>query len=408
MTMNKKNPFFLKSYFLVALLAVSLASFLYIQDIIFKLEETSLMQSRIFARFTSDMFTKNGQNLTDEIIFEEIIQNIKFPIIVTDSLDNPVAWRNIGYLDTIFSLDENHKYQADIRRMISRLDNENKPVEIKYNDRVFAIAHMGVDPLYKRLQFAPFFQIIVSSIFVLIGIYGFLFYKKSEENIIWAGMAKETAHQIGTPLTSLKAWVQILKDKNIDGRIVSGISEDSNRLEIIANRFNKIGSPLTIELVDINQEIEEIIKYFKSRAPQSEGHRIEFVFKSDRRLLVPIDKDLFKWSIENLIKNSMDALKESKNGEILIETRADQNKAVIKVSDNGNGIEKKNLEKIFEVGFSTKKYGWGIGLPLSKKIIEEFHKGKLVLEYTMAGKGTRFAIILPTKTQENEEENSLD
>jgi signal transduction histidine kinase len=292
--------------------------------------------------------------------------------------------------------------------MISRLDNENKPVEIKYNDRVFAIAHMGVDPLYKRLQFAPFFQIIVSSIFVLIGIYGFLFYKKSEENIIWAGMAKETAHQIGTPLTSLKAWVQILKDKNIDGRIVSGISEDSNRLEIIANRFNKIGSPLTIELVDINQEIEEIIKYFKSRAPQSEGHRIEFVFKSDRRLLVPIDKDLFKWSIENLIKNSMDALKESKNGEILIETRADQNKAVIKVSDNGNGIEKKNLEKIFEVGFSTKKYGWGIGLPLSKKIIEEFHKGKLVLEYTMAGKGTRFAIILPTKTQENEEENSLD
>ena len=408
MTMNKKNPFFLKSYFLVALLAISLASFLYVQDIIFKLEETSLMQSRIFARFTSDIFKKDGQKLTDEIIFEEIIQNIKFPIIVTDSLGNPVAWRNLGYLDTVFSVEGNPKYQADIRRQINRLDNENKPVEIKYNENVFAVVHMGVDPLYKRLQFAPFFQIIISSLFVLVGIYGFLFYKKSEENIIWAGMAKETAHQIGTPLTSLKAWVQILKDRNIDSRIVNGLNEDSLRLEIIANRFNKIGSPLTIELVDLNREIEEIIKYFKVRTPHSDAHNIDFTFKSNRNLFIPIDKDMFRWAIENLVKNSIDTLKDKKNGEITIETIFDQNKAVIKISDNGTGIEKKNLEKIFEVGFSTKKYGWGIGLPLTKKIIEEFHKGKLVLEYTMAKQGTRFVITLPANNSLNEKENSLD
>ncbi|MDD3803272.1 MAG: HAMP domain-containing sensor histidine kinase [bacterium] len=398
--MNKKNPFFLKSYFLVALLAVSLASFLYIQDIIFKLEETSLMQSRIFARFTSEVFTKNGQKLTDEIIFEEIIQNIKFPIIVTDSLENPVAWRNLGYLDTVFSLEGNPSYQADIRRIIGRLDSENKPIELKYNENVFAIVHTGVDPLYKRLQFAPFFQIIVSAVFVLVGIYGFLFFKKSEENIIWAGMAKETAHQIGTPLTSLKAWVQILKDRKVDEKIVNGINEDSVRLEIIANRFNKIGSPLTIELADVNREISEIIKYFESRAPHSTKQSVSFVFDGNGELLVPVDKDLFKWSIENLVKNSMDALTGIKSGEIRIETKLEQSRALIRVSDNGTGIEKKNLEKIFEVGFSTKNYGWGIGLPLSKKIIEEFHRGKLVLEYTMTGKGTRFAVTLPLTRQE--------
>ncbi|MGE3062674.1 MAG: PAS domain-containing sensor histidine kinase [bacterium] len=405
--MKRKNPFFLKSYFLVALLAVSLASFLYIQDIIFKLEETSLMQSRIFARFTSEVFTKNNQKLTDEIIFEEIIQNIKFPIVVTDSLENPVAWRNLGYLDTVFSLDENPTYQADIRRIIGRLNSENKPLELKYNDKVFAIVYTGVDPLYKRLQFAPFFQIIVSAIFVLVGIYGFLFYKKSEENIIWAGMAKETAHQIGTPLTSLKAWVQILRDRKVDEKIVSGINEDFMRLEIIANRFNKIGSPLTIELADINKEISEIIKYFESRAPHAENHKVTFNFIGGGEILVPVDKDLFKWSVENLVKNSMDALAGRKNGEISIETKQEQTRVMIKVSDNGVGIEKKNLEKIFEVGFSTRNYGWGIGLPLSKKIIEEFHRGKLVLEYTMTGKGTRFAIALPLTRQDNEKENTL-
>lgn len=406
MSMKRKNPFFLKSYFLVALLAVSLASFLYIQDIIFKLEETSLMQSRIFARFTSDIFAKNGQRLTDEIIFEEIIKNIKFPIVVTDSTDNPVAWRNLGYLDTVFSIEESPGYQADIRRIISRLDSENKPIELMYNDKVFAIVHTGVDPLYKRLQFAPFFQIIVSAIFVLVGIYGFLFYKKSEENIIWAGMAKETAHQIGTPLTSLKAWVQILKDKKVDEKIVNGINEDSVRLEIIANRFNKIGSPLTIELADVNREIAEIIKYFESRAPHSGSRKVTFSMHSSGELLVPVDKDLFKWSVENIVKNSIDALTDRKNGEIIIETKLESNRAVIKISDNGAGIEKKNLEKIFEVGFSTKKYGWGIGLPLSKKIIEEFHKGKLVLEYTMAGKGTRFAVTLPLN-KGDEKKNTL-
>lgn len=406
--MTRRNPFFLKTYFLVALLAVSLASFLYMQDIIFKLEETSLMQSRIFARFTTNLLSENSSANTEDIIFEEIIKNIKFPIVVTDSLSVPITWRNIGYMDTVFSDKLSQKDRVELERIINRLDNEKKPLEMKYNDRIFAVIHLGEDPLYKRLQFAPFFQIIVSSIFILIGIYGFLFYKKSEDNIIWAGMAKETAHQIGTPLTSLRTWAHLLKDKNIEKNISEGIEEDILRLEIISTRFNKIGSPLTIELIDIKEEIADIIQYFQKRTPQTGKHKIDLSFSNFGKCPVPVDKDLFKWAVENLIKNSIDALKNVNDGFIKITLSSDQNRVMIRVSDNGAGIEKKNLEKIFEIGFSTKKYGWGIGLPLTKKIIEEFHFGKLVLEQTMLNSGTTFVITLPKNAKKDEKKNSVD
>ncbi|HAF07350.1 MAG: HAMP domain-containing sensor histidine kinase [bacterium] len=395
-----KNPFFFKTYFFVALIVVSLASFLFIQDIVFKLEEKSLIQSRIFAKFTTGIF--ENQSNAEEIIFEEIIKNISFPIVITDTTGYPISWRNVGYLDTVFEIEKNPKYLSDLKKIVQKLDGEKKPIELVYDSKVLAIIHMGEDPLYKKLQFAPFFQVIVSTVFLLIGIYAFLLYRKSEDNIIWAGMAKETAHQIGTPLTSLKTWIYMLDEKkNFDKNIIEGIKEDCLRLETVSNRFNKIGSSPVFELTSLNETIKEIASYFAKRVPQEGKNTVSIEISLDKDEHIPIDMELFKWAIENIIKNSIDALKNSNEGKIKIETKNEKNRILIRIIDNGIGIERKNIEKIFNIGFTTKKFGWGLGLPLSKKIIEDFHKGKLILERTVFNDGTTFLIILDKDEKKN-------
>lgn len=402
--MKNRNPFFLKSYFLVALIAIALASFLYIQDIIFKLEETSVMQTRIFARFSSNL--GDDANI-DEIIFEEIIKKIRFPVIVTDTTGMPVAWRNIGKYDKYFQRDLTEDDMLEMDKIVHQLDRENQPVEIKFNDRILAVVHYGEDSLYKRLQFAPFFQLLVAALFLIIGVYGYMLYRRSEENFIWAGMAKETAHQIGTPLSSLYGWLEIMKTENIDSKLINGLEEDAKRLDVIATRFNKIGSPLAIELVNVNEMMQDTIDYFSKRVPSRGTKRITFEYKPTPGCFVPCDRELLKWSFENLIRNSIDALRGREDGRIDITTEILKHQIKITVKDNGRGIEKKNMEYIFNAGFSTKEHGWGIGLPLTKKIIEEFHKGKLYLEYTMKDQGTMFSILLP-RGQKDETENTVD
>lgn len=395
-----KNPFFFKTYFFVALIVVSLASFLFIQDIIFKLEEKSLIQSRIFAKFTTGI--SEDQSNAEQIIFEEIIKNISFPIVITDTTGYPLSWRNVGYLDTVFEIESNPKYLSDLQKIVEKLDGEKRPIELVYNSKVLAVIHMGEDPLYKKLQFSPFFQVIVSTIFLLIGIYAFLLYRKSEDNIIWAGMAKETAHQIGTPLTSLKTWIYMLDEKkNVEKNILEGIKEDCSRLETVSNRFNKIGSNPVFELTSLNETIEEIASYFKKRVPQEGKNIVSIETSLDTDEQIPVDRELFKWALENMIKNSIDALKNSTEGKIKIETKNEKNRILIRIKDNGIGIERKNIEKIFNIGFTTKKFGWGLGLPLSKKIIEDFHKGKLILERTVVNDGTTFLIILDKDEKKN-------
>ena len=375
------------------MITVALASFLYVQDIIFKLEENAKSQTRIFARFSSDL-TETGN--ADEIIFEEVISKISFPIIVTDENNMPVAWRNVGKFDQIFPGNLSDEDKIEMDRIISKLDRENTPIEIKYQNKILGIVHYGEDALYKRIQFAPFFQLIVSVIFLVLGIYGYVMYRKSTENYIWGGMAKETAHQIGTPLSSLFGWIEILKSENIDSKLVDGINEDAQRLNVIAKRFNKIGSPLTIELINLDEIVSEVINYFRKRVPSLSRNKIDIIYINSEQCNVTGDRELIKWSFENLIKNSIDALKNSENGRIEVVTERKGRFVETRISDNGRGIERKHIDSIFNAGFTTKSRGWGIGLPLTKKIIEEFHKGRLKLDYTEKNMGTSFIIKLPS------------
>lgn len=402
--MRGKNPLFLKTYFLFAMIIVAIASFLYVQDIIFKLEENAKAQTRIFAKFSS---TLTSESNADEIIFEEVISKIAFPIIVTDIDGNPVAWRNVGKYDNVFPGEMTEADKAGLLRETSRLDRDNTPIEIKYHDQILGIVHYGEDPLFKRIQFAPFFQLIVSVIFLVLGIYGYVMYRKSSENYIWGGMAKETAHQIGTPLSSIFGWIELLRTENTDEKITEGLQEDAKRLDVIAKRFNKIGSPPAIELLSLDEIMTDVTMYFRARVPSLSRNRIEINYEKCPDCFIKADRELIKWSFENLIRNSIDALKEMKGGIISIKAEKRGNTIDINIEDNGRGIEKKHMESIFNAGFSTKSRGWGIGLPLTKKIIEEFHNGKLKLHFTQKNKGTCFVISLPAG-EVNEAKNTVD
>lgn len=402
--MRGKNPLFLKTYFLFAMIIVAIASFLYVQDIIFKLEENAKSQTRIFAKFSS---TLTSESNADEIIFEEVISKIAFPIIVTDTDGNPVAWRNVGKYDNVFPGEMTEEDRADLLREISRLDRDNNPIEIKYHDKILGIVHYGEDPLYKRIQFAPFFQLIVSVIFLVLGIYGYVMYRKSMENYIWGGMAKETAHQIGTPLSSIFGWIELLKAEHADSTITKGLQEDAKRLDVIAKRFNKIGSPPSIELLKLDDIMMEVTQYFRSRVPSLSRNKIEINYEQCPDCFIKADRELIKWSFENLMRNSIDALKDMNGGQIAIHAKKEGSAVEISIEDNGRGIERKHMESIFNAGFSTKSRGWGIGLPLTRKIIEELHNGRLKLLFTQKNKGTCFVIILPAG-EGNETKNTLD
>jgi len=206
-------------------------------------------------------------------------------------------------------------------------------------------------------------------------------------NKLWAGMAKETAHQIGTPLSSLIGWLEIMKADNVDETIVSEIEKDINRLQTITDRFSKIGSEPVLEIKDIVQETKETFDYLQSRFSK----QIEFSFKAPKNpLLVSFNPALHSWTIENLVKNAIDAMKG--RGKLALVIKEDGNFVKIKVSDTGKGIPKKEFKKVFEPGFTTKKRGWGLGLSLTKRIVEDYHKGKIKVSESEVGKGTSMQI----------------
>lgn len=244
----------------------------------------------------------------------------------------------------------------------------------------------------------PYIGIGVVGLFILIGFLGFRSIQRSEEQFIWVGMSKETAHQIGTPLSSLMGWLEILRAKRMDElteKTLLEMEKDIERLNKVTARFSQIGSKADLKEVNVASVISEVVKYFQRRLPQW-GKKVKIVehYHSDSK--VPINRDLFEWVIENLMKNSLDAL-EKGVGKIEVqvgEMKNGKHRVYIDISDNGRGIETKNRRVIFKPGYSTKKRGWGLGLSLAKRIIEDYHNGKLLIKETKAGQGTTMRIIL--------------
>lgn len=309
----------------------------------------------------------------------QIIQTANIPIIVTekDSIINQV---NIE--------DDILKDKTKLRAFLQRLKNQNDPIVMKISEGRTHNLYYGDSSLLNKLKYYP---IALLFIIFLFGAVVYNFYKSTKmatQNKLWAGMAKETAHQIGTPLSSLIGWLEIMKADNVDETTVSEIEKDINRLQTITERFSKIGSEPVLETKDIVEETKNSFDYLKSRFSK----QVEFTFSAPKNpILVSINPALHSWTIENLMKNAIDAMKGRGKLKIMIEKEGQNIK--INVIDSGKGIPKNQYRRVFEPGFTTKKRGWGLGLSLTKRIVEEYHNGKIKVAHSEIDKGTTMQIL---------------
>ena len=326
-----------------------------------------------------------------------ITGNQNIPLILVDESDSILEYRNMLYqtkLDS-FLVDLNIKKEKVITHSFLRKElehikaNGDTPIEINFaGDKQWIYYKDSV--LLNRLRYYPVYQLGFIGLFMLIAYLTFSSQRKSEQNQVWAGMAKETAHQIGTPLSSLMAWVELLKNKKGDENILIEMRKDIGRLETITDRFSKIGSKTDLELVNLVVVIEQAIHYLKARLPE------KIIFKLEMPkdpILISVNKVLLEWVIENLCKNATDAM--HGKGKISIHIEDEDHQATILITDTGKGIEKSLSKTIFKPGVTSKKRGWGLGLSLAKRIIEQYHNGKIYVKNSQQEKGTTFCISLP-------------
>jgi signal transduction histidine kinase len=379
-------------------LVISFGTLYYTNQLVKKLQNKEKEIVELYAKGIEYVANSNNPDADITFLFENIIQPIDFPMILTDSEDNPnlkdkSSIRNIE-IDTSLSEEQIENY---LRNLISEFDQIHTPINVVYQDSIILTRiHYGNSELITQLQYYPYIQIGIAAVYILLAYFGFSYVKRSEQKNIWVGMAKETAHQYGTPISSLMGWLEMLKMNYNDPNKVLDISEeignDVERLNKITNRFSKIGSKPDLKEANLYKEIVKVVDYFNRRLPQS-GKAVELKIDGNKNLNVKINSELFDWVIENLIKNSLDSI-ENKNGFILIKISQSNKYAEIEITDNGKGIDIKNRKEIFRPGFSTKKRGWGIGLSLSKRIIEGYHNGKIFLKSSVLGQGTTFKILL--------------
>jgi len=278
------------------------------------------------------------------------------------------------------------------------MKKEAEPIPIKYEDYLVGYLYYGDTKMIKQLRLLPYIGIVVVGLFVFVGFLGFRSIQRSEQQFIWVGLSKETAHQIGTPLSSMMGWIELLKmeiQSNKAKNTLHEMEKDIERLNKITARFSQIGSKADLKEVRVSGVIADVVKYFQARLPQW-GKKVEITTHFDYDAKVPLNKELFEWVIENLMKNSLDAIK-NKNGEIAINMHNLKNgkyKVYIDITDNGQGITASKKKDVFKPGFSTKKRGWGLGLSLAKRIVEDYHGGKLLVKESKLNHGTTMRIVL--------------
>lgn len=311
----------------------------------------------------------------------ELIENTDLvPVLITDSTKRTIVASN---------LEEEKLVGEQLVKTIDRLKAENTPIPIQFTEDQRSYVFYANSPEIKMLQYFPFVQFLVIGLFILIAYVIFSTFRKAEQNQVWAGMAKETAHQLGTPISSLMAWIEILKEEQVDKNIPLEMDKDIKRLAQITDRFSKIGAASALKDENITNTVDSILSYLKSRVSE------KIIITSDfpeEELIVPHSPPLIEWVIENICKNAIDAMENK--GELKISISKKQHQAEICISDTGKGMSLKQQKSIFKPGFTTKKRGWGLGLTLAQRIIKEYHKGKISVESTI-GKGTVFTVTLP-------------
>ena len=342
------------------------------------------MYAEIIAGTVQD---ENDANL--DFIFDNIIRKVKFPLIQTDTDHNPQMWKNLPE-----SVDTEKKRKSFMRAM----DQLNESIPLVYKDSsvgeiTFGYLHYGDSSIVQKLQWWTYIEIAAIALFIFLGFSGFTFIRNNEKRHIWVGMARETAHQLGTPVSALMGWVDWLKEHpEKTGEIIPEMEADLQRLEQIGRRFSKMGSKTDFEELDLSERVQRVVDYLAKRMP-SLGKKVELINDIQPGIIINANGSLLAWSIENLIRNGIDAI-DREDGKVRLSLRKESGEIKIRIQDNGKGIPKKDWRNIFRPGFSTKQTGWGLGLSLSSRIVEDIHHGKIQVIESSPETGTVIEITL--------------
>ena len=359
-----------------------------------KLEERKKIE--LWAAATNQLVNLTGEG-DFSLAIKVISENNNIPVILVDDCDTILESRNFeiytkvdSFFFSIGILSPPEITPEFLRKELTSIkENGEAPIEVPIIGDTQWIYYKD-SVLLNRLRFYPIYQLGFIGIFMFIAYFIFSSSRRSEQNQVWAGMAKETAHQLGTPLSSLMAWLELLKSKEGMKEMVVEMEKDIIRLETITARFSKIGSKPNLETINIIELLKESTHYLKSRFPEKVNIKMNF---EKEEVLMPVSQVLLNWVIENICKNAVDAIKG--NGEIEVSVIEEKTHVLINISDNGEGINRSILKNIFKPGVTSKKRGWGLGLSLSKRIVEEYHKGSLFVMQSEKGVGTTFTIKLP-------------
>ena len=319
----------------------------------------------------------NSDALINDVVLRVLQSNTTTPMILYSHKEGNYDVRNIA------------KKKIDTLKLVKQFSNEYKPIEVYFNEELLQTIYYGNSPIINKIKYYPAMLILIMLLFFIAIYFFYRTSKVSEQNKLWAGMAKETAHQIGTPLSSMVGWIEILKLENVNSEYVIEMEKDIDRLKTITERFSKVGSVPTMTKRDLVEETKIALDYLKSRSSRLIGFDL---ITPDEPLMVRLNPQLYSWTIENLVKNAIDAMKGK--GDITIEIEKNAKFALVKLTDTGRGISKRDFSIIFKPGFTSKKRGWGLGLSLAKRIIEEYHKGKIRVLKSTSDKGTTMVIAL--------------
>ena len=380
---NIKGFIFLVGIFLV------IGIFSYTSYLSRELREDNREVVNLYAEIIAEA-VNDDTNSNIDFIFENIIKKVKFPIIQSNIKKNPQLWTN---------LPKEIKTDKDRLAFIKSMDRINEPIPLVYYNGnsepiTFGFLHYGDSSLIQKIKIWTYIEIISIGLFIFIGFVGFSYIRNSEKQNIWVGLSRETAHQLGTPVSALLGWLEYLKhDKTNLARVLPEIESDIDRLQQVSRRFSRMGSKPVIENFNLSKRVNSTLDYLEKRMP-SMGGKVILINNIDSDVKIKANGTLISWAVENLIRNGIDSINKD-NGQIEVALKQDAYYIKIHISDNGCGIPKKDWKNIFRPGFSTKKSGWGLGLSLCQRIVNDVHLGKIYVLESKLNVGTTFEITIP-------------
>lgn len=402
------------------------AVFLFTHQMVQRLSIEVATTSRVLARFCAEASLPATRNPELRRLLGEVLENVDFPIVITDTTGLPRAWQDVGVPHKLVSeesidslagsmpVSETTRQRIDeVRAAIPELDKKNKPIpmwQTRPDSLRLGYVHYGEPVVLNRLRWMPFLAIGGTGLLMLLAFGGLAGIRAAEKRTIWVGMAKETAHQLGTPLSSLMGWVELLR-ANVESapkeaavaipraelaETLDDMEGDIDRLNKVAQRFSHIGSAPQLHLQDVTPVVREAVQYMRRRVSQREGG-IEIRERYEEVPPVNLNRELLEWAVENLLTNAISALDKSPGViEVTVERRAETEEVEVLVSDNGRGMSREEQRRAFEPGYTTKRRGWGLGLALARRVVEDYHAGRIGIRHSAPGQGTIMVIRFPT------------